>query len=184
MRIATVLLLERMGANYKVVAELNVEAEPDRDSCLSGNPGGRCCVTRDLSTERQFEVNSSYLYGVVDLRVSPNMGQTNVGVINRPGCSFNTNEYTPGGTLKNCNNPTDQPLRMFQFIIGELRFVFVHLVDQIVPSLVLQTMSLLRLLPHHPLVAHLPLTNQPQKLSLLPSLLTPLQSPLLHLPQE
>ena len=74
MRIATVLLLEDMGANYQVVVELNVEDEPGRDSCLPGSPIDRqCCVTRNLGAESQFGVNSSHLYGVVDLPDDPNM---------------------------------------------------------------------------------------------------------------
>ena len=76
-RIATVLLLEDMGANYQVVVELNVMAEPGTDSCLPGSPtDGQCCVTRNLGAESQFGVNSSYLYGVVDLPDGPNMIQT------------------------------------------------------------------------------------------------------------
>ena len=70
MNISTVLLLEDMGANYQVVVELNVEAEPGRDSCLPGSPTDeQCCVTRNLGAESQFGVNSIYLYGVVDLPV-------------------------------------------------------------------------------------------------------------------
>ena len=128
MRIATVLLLEDMGANYQVVVELNVEAEPGRDSCLSGSPtGGQCCVTQNLSAERQFGVNSSYLYGVVDLPDGPNMRQTHDSV--RLGYQFTEAEYRRDGdtALRNSGNPILQPLKMFQFIIGESRFVFVDL---------------------------------------------------------
>ena len=54
-RIATVLLLEDMGANYQVVAELNVEVMPGEDSCLSASPtDGQCCVTRNLAAESQL----------------------------------------------------------------------------------------------------------------------------------
>ena len=123
MNISTVLLLEDMGANYQVVAELNVEAEPGRDSCLPESPTDRqCCVTRNLGAERQFGVNSSYLYGVVELPDGPNMIQTHFS-FGRPGYQFTSAEYTQnGGTLRKSGNPTNQPLRMFQFIIGELSF--------------------------------------------------------------
>ena len=125
MNISTVLLLEDVGAtNYQVVDELNVTAEPGRDRCLSGSPtGGQCCVTRNLSAERQFGVNSSYLYGVVDLPDGPNMIQTDVSV-GRPGYVLNRAEYTRDGAtaLRKSVNPTPQPLRIFQFIVGEYRF--------------------------------------------------------------
>ena len=123
MNISTVLLLEDMGANYQLtmgaVVELNVMAEPDEDSCLPESPAGQCCVTRNLSAESQFGVNSSYRYGVVDLPGGPNMGQTNVEILSRSGCNVTTAEYnSPSPTRKNCNS-TLQPLKMFEFIIGE-----------------------------------------------------------------
>ena len=162
--IATVLLLEDMGANYQVVVELNVEVMPGRDRCLSGSSGGQCCVTRNLAAESQFEVNSSYLYGVVDLPDGPNMIQTHVSV-GRPGYFVTTDVYTQsGGTLRKSGNPTSQPLKMFQFIIGEfrfhlLRFLIAHLrINLHTPSLVFQTIALLiQLLPQLPLVPCLPL---------------------------
>ena len=121
MNISTVLLLKDMGANYQVVVELNVMAEPGRDGCLSGSPGEQCCVTRSLGAESQFGVNSSYLYGVVDLPGDPDMIETHLSV-GRPGYLFSTAEYTQsGGTLRKSGNPTSQPLEMFQFIIGESR---------------------------------------------------------------
>ena len=78
MNISTVLLLEDTGAtNYQVVVELNLTAMPGRDSCLPGSPtDGQCCVTQNLAAESQFEVNSSYLYGVLDLPDGPNMIDT------------------------------------------------------------------------------------------------------------
>ena len=129
MNIATVLLLEDMGANYQVVVELNVEAEPGRDRCLSGSPTeGQCCVTRNLAAESQFGVNSSYLYGVVDLPDGPSMRQTHASV-GRPGYLLNRAEYTQNGdtALRKSGNAMSQPLRTFQFIIGKYRFAFVHL---------------------------------------------------------
>ena len=58
---------------------------PGRDSCLPGSSAdGQCCVTRNLAAESQFGVNSSHLYGVVDLPGGPNMIQTHVSV-GRPG---------------------------------------------------------------------------------------------------
>ena len=135
MNIATVLLLEDMGANYQVVAELNVEVMPGRDSCLPGSPTeGQCCVTQNLGAalgERQFVVNSTYLYGVVDLPGGPNMIQTHFSV-GRLAYQFATAEYRrSGGTLRKRGSPTNLPLRMFQFIIGEFRFTFVDLMNQI-----------------------------------------------------
>ena len=132
MNIATVLLLEDMGANYQVVIELNVEAVPGEDSCLPGSPDGQCHVTRNLAAEDQFGVNSSYLYGVVDLPGGPNMRQTYVSV-GHPGYLLNRAEYTQSGSiLRKSGNLTSQPLRMFQFIIGESRFVLADLLmDQI-----------------------------------------------------
>ena len=190
MNISTVLLLEDMGANYQVVVELNVTSEPGRDGCLSGSPGGQCCVTRSLAAESQFGVNSSYLYAVVDLPGGPNMRQTHLSV-GRLGYEFSRAYYTQsGGTLRKSGNPRNQPLKMFQFIIGESRL---HLF--IWSSFVFQT-TVIRLLPQHPLVPHLSLTylplvtpHPPPTLFLLahilPSLVRPSQaSPLLlHLQQ-
>ena len=120
--ISTVLLLEDMGTDYTIVRRFTVEAIPGRD-CLSG---GQCCVSRNLSAENQFGANSSYHYGVVDLPDGPNMIQTRVSV-GRPGYLLGRDVYTQSGdTLRKSGNPTFQPLKMFQFIIGELRFSFAH----------------------------------------------------------
>ena len=100
-----------------------MEAVPGRD-CPSG---GQCCVSRNLSDVNQFGVNSSYHYGVVDLPGGPNMRQTHPSV-GHPGYLFSAALYTQSGdTLRRSGNPTFQPLKMFQFIIGELRFTFAHL---------------------------------------------------------
>ena len=119
--ISTVLLLEDMGTDYTIVRRFTVEAIPGRD-CLSG---GLCCVSRNLSAENQFGANSSYHYGVVDLLDGPNMRQTNVGIVGRSGYQLNRAGLSTqsGDTLRRSGNPTLQPLKMFQFIIGELRFV-------------------------------------------------------------
>ena len=99
-----------------------MEAIPGRD-CLSG---GQCCVSRNLSAENQFGVNSSYHYGVVDIPGGPNINQTHPSV-GRLGYLFSLVVYTQSGdTLSKSGNPTLQPLRIFQFIIGELRFVVAH----------------------------------------------------------
>ena len=129
MRIATVLLLERMGANYRTIGSFIVEAIVGGDSCLPvSSADGQCCVTRNLAAENQFEVNSRYHYGVVDLPGGPNMRQTHVSV-GHPGYVLNRAEYTQNGdtALRKSGNPMSQPLRMFQFIVGEYRFTFVHL---------------------------------------------------------
>ena len=102
-----------------------MEAIPGRD-WLSG---GQCCVSRNLSAENQFEVNSSYLYGVVDLPDGPNMIQTLGGNNGRPGYLFDTVAVSTqsGDTLSKSGGPRDQPLKIFQFIIGESRFLVAHL---------------------------------------------------------
>jgi len=121
--ISTVLLLEDMGVDYTIVRRFTVEAIPGRD----GPSDGLCCVSRNLSAENQFGVNSSYHYGVVDLPDGPNMRQTNVGNIGHLGYVFTRALYTQSGdTLRKSCNPTNQSLKIFQFIIGELRFSFVH----------------------------------------------------------
>ena len=101
-----------------------MEAIPGGD-CLSG---GQCCVSRNLSDENQFGVNSSYHYGVVDLPVGPNMIQIHVSV-GRSGYLLNAAGLSTqsGDRLRKSGNPILQPLKMFQFIIGELRFSFAHL---------------------------------------------------------
>ena len=102
-----------------------MEVIPGRD-CPSG---GLCCVSRNLSAENQFGVNSSYLYGVVDLSGGPNMRQTIGGNSGRCGYEFNTAGLSTqsGDTLRRSGSPTVQPLKIFQFIIGKLRFSFAHL---------------------------------------------------------
>ena len=121
--ISTVLLLEDMGTDYTIVRRFTVEAVPGRD-CLSG---GQCCVSRNLSAEKQFGANSSYLYGVVDLPSGPDMRQT-LPSVGRSVYLLTTAVYTQSGdTLRKSGNPTLQPLKIFQFIIGELRFSFAHL---------------------------------------------------------
>ena len=156
MRIATVLLLEDMGANYQIVAELNVEAEPGRDSCLSGSPAdGQCCVTGNWSAKNQFGVivNSSHLYGVVDPRGGPNMIQTHAGVADRLGYQFVQSLYNPASGMlvkQSLGQENEWPVKIFQFIIGRLisketLFLF-------------QTIALLmQLLPQHLLMPHFPL---------------------------
>ena len=124
MDISTVLLLEDMGTDYTIVRRFTVEAIPGGE-CPSG---GQCCFSRNLSAENQFGVNSSYHYGVVDLPGGSNMIQTRVSVgrrgylLNAAGLSTQS-----GDTLRKSGSPTLQPLKMVQFIIGELRFTFVHL---------------------------------------------------------
>ena len=62
---------------------------------------------------------------MVDLQVCPNVNQTHVSV-GRSGYLFTTSvcEHS-GDILSKSYDPTVQPLKIFQFIIGELRFTFV-----------------------------------------------------------
>ena len=124
--ISTVLLLEDMGTDYTIVRRFTVVAIPGRD-CLSG---GQCCVSRNLSAENQFGVNSSYHYGVVDLPGGPNMIQTHPSV-GRPGYQLTATAVSTqsGDTLMKSGNPTNQPLKMFQFIIGEFRFTLILFIE-------------------------------------------------------
>ena len=124
MRIATVLLLEdSMGSNYQVVDDFDVMAEPGRDSCLPGSStNGQCCVTRNLTVECQFGVNSSYLYGVAilsELSGGPFMIQTHATI--RVGYPFNSTSYInrPSTLMRHSGPLTAQQVKMFQFIIGE-----------------------------------------------------------------
>ena len=62
---------------------------------------------------------------MVDLPDGPNMIQTHVRV-GHPGYVISRAVSTQSGdTLSKSGNPTVQPLKIFQFIIGELRFSFV-----------------------------------------------------------
>ena len=63
---------------------------------------------------------------MVDLPDGPNMIQTHVRVGHR-GYVFNAAVVSTqsGDTLRKSGNPRLQSLKMFQFIIGELRFSFV-----------------------------------------------------------
>ena len=92
-------------------------AIPGEDGCLSGSPtDGQCCVTRSLAAESQFGVNSSYHYEVVDLPGGPDMIKTHI-IVGCPGYVFSRAEYTQSdGALRKRGNPTNQPLKMFQFI--------------------------------------------------------------------
>ena len=153
MNISTVLLLKDMGANYHTIRSFTVEAIVGGDSCLPvSSADGQCCVTRNLAAESQFGVNSSYLYGVVDLPDGPSMKQTHVSV-GHPGYVLARAEYTQNGdTLRKSGNPTNQPLKMFQFIVGEYRFTFVHLHADKSIALLFQTKALLIQLTQLPLV--------------------------------
>ena len=131
MRIATVLLLEDMGVNYQVVAELNVMAEPGEDSCLSGSPDGQCCVTQIQAQDTV--INASHLYGLVipeqaSLPDGPNMIQTHNATAGR-GYQFNPGQYRPvnGMLQKRELGPVGAlPVKMFQFIIGEFKLIREH----------------------------------------------------------
>ena len=135
MIIATVLLLEDVGADYHIVVELNVEAEPGRDSCLSGSPDGQCCVTQIQAQDPV--INASHLYGLVipeqaSLPDGPNMIQTHNATAGR-GYQFNSGQYRPmNGMLRKTDLGTVGvlPVKMFQFIIGEFKLMsknaFIH----------------------------------------------------------
>ena len=75
MNISTVLLLEDMGASYRIVEQFTVEGLPD-DSCLPGMYAqiGGCCVIRNQTTQ---DLIPGYQYGVVALSEGgPDMIQT------------------------------------------------------------------------------------------------------------
>ena len=80
-------------------------------------------------------------------QLGPNMRQTRVND-GRPGYEFSTAECTQsGGTLRRSGNPGNQPLKMFQFIIGELSFssslmssdLHLFIALKLIPLLVFQT---------------------------------------------
>ena len=127
---ATVLLLEDMGDNYRIFGELNVTAELGRDSCLSGSPDGQCCVTQIQAQDTV--INTSHLYGLVipeqaSLPDGPNMIQTH-GAIGR-GYQFISTQYRPmNGMLqkRDLGSVGALPVKMFQFIIGEFKLIREH----------------------------------------------------------
>ena len=131
MRIATVLLLKDMGDNYRIFGELNVTAEPGRDSCLSGSPDGQCCITRIQAQDTV--INTSHQYGVVipeqaTLPDGPNMIQTHDATVGR-GYQFISTQYRPmnGMLQKRDLGPVGAlPVKMFQFIIGEFKLIRKH----------------------------------------------------------
>ena len=120
MNIATVLLLEDIGANYQVVVELNVTAEPGEDSCLSGSStDGQCCVIQNLTVGCQFGVNSSYLYGVAILsELSDGLFMIQTHDIIRVGYPFSYINR-PSTLMKRSGPLINQQVKMFQFIVGK-----------------------------------------------------------------
>ena len=127
MNIATVLLLEEERPNYRIVDSFMVAVLPD-DSCLPGmfRPIGGCCVIRNLTVELTTrDLTSGYLYAVVDISDAPDMIQTfdSVGY----GYDFNSRDIMISGqmiTRNQLQDERDQPVRRFQFIIGESRINF------------------------------------------------------------
>ena len=124
---ATVLLLEDMGASYRIVEQFTVESLPD-DSCLLGMYAqiGGCCVIRNQTTR---DLIPGYLYGVVDLSEGgPDMMQTFGS--NGRGHLFSESQYRPvNGMLQKrelgaVGAPTNQQVKIFQFIIGKFRINF------------------------------------------------------------
>ena len=122
-RIATVLLLEERGQDYRVVANFTVAALSD-DSCLPGRfqPVGGCCVVRNLTTQ-DLHVIPEYLYGVVDLSDGgPDMIRTHDST--GYGYDFVSGIYTMNSQMimrSDLQNAKNQTVKMFQFIIGEFR---------------------------------------------------------------
>ena len=124
-RVATVLLLEDMGANYRIVEQFTVESLPD-DSCLPGRYNlqiGGCCVIRNLTAR---DLIPGYLYGVVDLSDGgPNMIQTFAS--NGRGHLLSLSQFRPmNGMLqeRDLGSVGAQRVNMFQFIIGKFRINF------------------------------------------------------------
>ena len=121
---ATVLLLEDMGASYRIVDQFTVEGLPD-DSCLPGMYAqiGGCCVIRNLTTQ---DLIPGYLYGVVDLSDGgPDMIQTHSS--NGRGYLSQVSQYRPmNGMLQKSDfgGVGAQQVKMFQFIIGKFRINF------------------------------------------------------------
>ena len=123
---ATVLLLEERGQDYRVVANFTVAALSD-DSCLPGRfqPVGGCCVVRNLTTQ-DLRVIPEYLYGVVDISDGgPDMIRTHDST--GYGYDFNSVSTMISGQMimrNQLQNAKNQPVKMFQFIIGEFRINF------------------------------------------------------------
>ena len=124
-RVATVLLLEDMGANYHIVDQFTVEGLSD-DNCLPGRYSlqiGGCCVIRNLTTQ---DLIPGYLYGVVDLSEGgPDMIQTFGS--NGRGHLLQLSQYRPvNGMLqkRDFGGVVAQMVKMFQFIIGKFRMNF------------------------------------------------------------
>ena len=123
-RVATVLLLEDMEANYRIVDQFTVEGLPD-DRCLPGMYAqvGDCCVIRNLTTQ---DLIPGYLYGVVDLSEGgPDMIQTFGS--NGRGHLSQLSQYRPvNGMLqkRDFGGVGAQQVKMFQFIIGKFRINF------------------------------------------------------------
>ena len=122
--IATVWLLKEEENSYYIVKNFTVEASTSEGSCLSSN---KCCVSQNLTAESQFEVNSSYLYGLEILR-RPSDGLSMLQTHNSVGCGahFNSDEYNPRNGMLGKRTVGNQALKIFQFIIGKFGFAFVH----------------------------------------------------------
>ena len=129
-RIATALVLQEIGQDFRINQNFEVEAQPREDNCL---PESRldlmqCCVNRTLDDPFEDDLQ---LYGLVipELQNGPHMIQTR-GSTGR-GYQFNSMLYTEPQnsilmrqTLGIGSGATAVPLKMFQFLVGKFRNQF------------------------------------------------------------
>ena len=126
-RIATALVLQETGQNFRIIQNFEVEAQPREDNCLPESRSDlmQCCVNRTL--DDPFEVDLQ-LYGLVttELQNGPRMMQTHATT--GRGYQFNSMLYTEPQnsilmrqTLGIGSGATAVPLKTFQFLIGKFR---------------------------------------------------------------
>ena len=129
-RIATALVLQETGQNFRIIQNFEVEAQPREDNCLPESRSDlmQCCVYRTL--DDPFAEVDLQLYGLVipEVRNGPRMIQTQ-GSPGR-GYQFNSMLYTePQNSILmrqtlGIGARSAVPLKMFQFRIGKFRNQF------------------------------------------------------------
>ena len=128
-RIATALVLQEMGQNFRINQNFEVEAKPREDNCLPESRSDlmQCCVNRTLDDPFEDDLQ---LYGLVipGLQNGSCMIQTH-GSPGR-GYEFNSMLTEPQDsilmrqTLGIGSGAVAVPLKMFQFLIGKFRNQF------------------------------------------------------------